>query len=180
MQFDCMHVVCPIDDDSKMHFERVQRQGYSGGPNYLPPTISRKKAFPPVLLAINLVRSLDSVKVMMKLKSPQCKYEQMLAVLHRYRKETQFSCSIRDSKANLPRYTIIDKTDEQIEEISYEECTQRGPTGDSGEQMKLFKEKCINRAHRGSVLRLILLRTVVECSQMSSTGGCRWTKKKVK
>ncbi len=162
MQFDCMHVVYPIDKYSDLYFDTFQKID-SGYLNCIPPTITRKKKFPPALLAINLVRSLDTVTTMMKIKLPQkYQYNRMLAVLQRYSKETQ-----SPTKVNLPRYTI-NSADEQLEEISYEEqYAKLEPTGDIGKQMETFKNNCIKRARRGSILQFIANRCRVQPDELN-------------
>ncbi len=100
---------------------------------------------------------------MMKLKLPEkYQYNRMLAVLQHYCKETQFT-----TKVNLPRYTI-NSADEQLEEISYEEqYAKLEPAGDSGEQMKTFKKKCIKRARRGSILQFIANRCRMQPDELN-------------
>ncbi len=157
MQFDCMHVVCPIDDGSAKYFQSFQDFWDSRDMNCFPSTLLRKMAFPPALLAINLVRAIDTARGMMTIlpNSQSPKYQRMLALVQHYRKWTLFPT--KKVHEEVPQYNVLitDRDNMEYQVICYEEeCAKL--EGDFSElTMRSFVRKCNVRAHRTSILQAV-------------------------
>ncbi len=160
MQFDCMHVVYPIDKSSTEYFQDYQK---NCSPNHFPPTVVRKEAFPPALLAINFVRSMKTVTAMMKLKceSELQQYTRMMAVLRHNPESIQFQTQL--SKVKVPQYTKDSSDTQDKGIISYT------PT----------KKDYILRAKSGSILRYITTYCRLKPNQLIYTLQTQGKKRKV-
>ncbi len=168
MQFDCMHVVYPIDKSSDRYFRTFHQYGYSREQNHFPSTMLRKMAFPPALLAINLARAIATVEGIMTFRpdSRSPKYKSMLASVHHYKKWTL-------PTKELPRYDV-QETDRDMDYpvISYEEEYTKLDDDSSELKKRSFKDKCNDKAESVSILRDIRKVCNVQPGQFRQMRDC--------